>query len=40
MGNMFKTAVLLAALTALLLLIGDFLGGARAWSWPSCSPCS
>ena len=29
MGNMFKTAVLLAALTALLLLIGDFLGGAQ-----------
>jgi heat shock protein HtpX len=29
MGNLFKTAVLLAALTALLLLIGDFLGGAQ-----------
>jgi heat shock protein HtpX len=29
MGNMLKTAVLLAALTALLLLIGDFLGGAQ-----------
>ena len=29
MGNMFKTAGLLAALTALLLLIGDFLGGAQ-----------
>jgi heat shock protein HtpX len=29
MGNLFKTAVLLAALTALLLLIGDYLGGAQ-----------
>ncbi len=29
MGNMLKTAVLLAALTALLVLIGDFLGGAQ-----------
>jgi len=29
MSNLFKTAVLLAALTALLVLIGDFLGGAQ-----------
>src|SRR5574337_1518400 len=29
MGNLFKTAVLLAALTALLLLIGDYVGGAQ-----------
>lgn len=29
MSNLLKTAVLLAALTALLVLIGDFLGGAQ-----------
>jgi len=29
MSNLFKTAVLLAALTALLVLIGDFVGGAQ-----------
>src|SRR3990167_1074943 len=29
MSNLLKTAVLLAALTALLVLIGDFLGGAE-----------
>jgi len=30
MGNFLKTTILLAAMTGLLLLIGDYFGGSKA----------